>query len=253
MAVLDGKVGIVTGATSGIGRGCALAMAAAGARLIVTGRNEQRGTETVAQVEGVGGTAHFVRQDVTQEEDWRQVVEEAMNQFGHIDFLVNNAGDALLGSINTLTLKDLQFLLRVDVEGPFLGMKYVWPHLKASGGGVILNMSSIAGQKALEGGIAYCSAKGALTSLTRGAAIEGARGSAKIRVNSIHPGLIWTEGVTDVLGDSVEAYKPKLLQNIPLGRFGEPDDVGQAAVFLVSDAAKHITGVEFNIDGGQFV
>jgi len=253
MSVLDGKVGIVTGATSGIGRGCALAMAGAGAQLIVTGRNEARGVDTVKQIADLGGVSKFVRQDVTQEEDWRDVVDAAMTQFGHIDFLLNNAGDAKLGPISQLTLDDLQFLLRVDVEGPFLGMKHVWPHLVASGGGVILNMSSIAGQKALDGGIAYCSAKGALTALTRGAAIEGARDSAKIRVNSIHPGLIWTEGVTDVLGDNVEAFKPKLLQNIPLGDFGVPDDVGQATVFLVSDAAKHITGIEFNIDGGQYV
>ena len=253
MGVLIEKVGIVTGATSGIGRACALSMASAGAQLVVTGRNEERGCQTIELIEELGGVAQFVRQDVTSEDAWAHVTKVAFERFGHLDFLLNNAGDAILGPISKLTIDDLQFLLRVDVEGPFLGMKHVWPHLLASGGGVILNMASIAGQRALDGGIAYCCAKGALTSLTRAAAIEGTRDGAKIRVNSIHPGLIWTEGVTDVLGDNVDAYKPKLLQNIPLGRFGEPGDVGQAAVFLVSDAAKHITGVEFNIDGGQYV
>ena len=104
----------------------------------------------------------------------------------------------VLGSLEKLSLDDLLFLLRVDVEGPFLGMKHAWSHLAEAGGGVILNMSSIAGQRPISGGIAYCAAKGALTSLTRGAAAEGK--PVNIRVNSIHPGMIWTEGVTDILG-----------------------------------------------------
>jgi NAD(P)-dependent dehydrogenase (short-subunit alcohol dehydrogenase family) len=147
-----------------------------------------------------------------------------------------------------VTPDTLRFLLRVDVEAPFLGMQAAWPHL-LNDGGVIINMSSVTGQKGMAGATAYCTAKGAQTALTRAAAVEGK--SVNIRVNSMHPGMIWTEGVTDVLGDNVEEYKPRLLANIPYGQFGEPKNVAAACVYLASDEARNITGIEFNVDGGQ--
>jgi NAD(P)-dependent dehydrogenase (short-subunit alcohol dehydrogenase family) len=249
MQRLADKIAIVTGATSGIGRGCALAMARAGAKLIVTGRNVERGRITVDMIEALGGKSVFVQQDVTRQEDWESVIDTTLETYGRLDILFNNAGDARLGPLTELTLDTLQFLLRVDLEGPFLGMQAAWPHLVSAGGGSIINMSAVAGQRGMAGGTAYCTVKGAQTALTRAAAMEGT--AVNIRVNSMHPGLIWTEGVTDVLGDNVEEFTPRLLANIPFGEFGEPRHVAAACVYLASDEARNVTGIEFNVDGGQ--
>jgi NAD(P)-dependent dehydrogenase (short-subunit alcohol dehydrogenase family) len=249
MGRLNDKVGIVTGATSGIGRGCALAMVEAGAKLVVTGRNVERGQITVDMIEALGGEAVFVQQDVTQEADWHRVIDTTLERFGRVDVLLNNAGDAKMGPITELTLDTLQFLLRVDLEGPFLGMKLVWPHLVAAGGGAIINMSSVAGQRGMAGSSAYSTVKGAQAAMSRAAAMEGA--PVNIRVNSMHPGLIWTEGVTDVMGDNVEEFKPRLLAHVPWGAFGEPKNVADACVYLASDESRHVTGIELNVDGGQ--
>ena len=249
MRRLENKVGIVTGATSGIGRGCALAMAEAGAKLIVTGRNVERGHITVDMIDKLGGDSGFVQQDVTSEADWHTVIDTTIERFGRLDILLNNAGDAELGPLTGLSLDTLRFLLRVNLEGPFLGMKLAWPHLVAAGGGAIINMSSVAGQRGLVGGTAYCAVKGAQASLTRAAAMEGA--AVNIRVNSMHPGLIWTEGVTDVMGDNVEEFKPRLLAHVPWGAFGKPKNVADACVYLACDESRHVTGIELNVDGGQ--
>ncbi len=249
MRPLDDKVAIVTGATSGIGRGCAIAMAAAGAKIIATGRNLERGADAERRIRDAGGECHFVRQDVTQEKDWQTVIATTLKHFGKLDILVNNAGDALLGPINTLSRDTLDFLLAVDVEGPFLGMKYAWPHLQQAADGVVVNMSSITGQKAVPGGTAYCTAKGAQAALTRAAANQGA--AVGIRVISFHPGFIWTEGVTDVMGDNVDEFLPRILAHVPFGEAGEPRHIGDAMVYLCSEAARSISGIEFNVDGGQ--
>ncbi len=249
MGLLSGKVAIVTGATSGIGKGCAIEMAKAGAKVVVTGRNEERGANTVRLVHDVGGDVTFVRQDVTVEADWTRVMDITMAAYGRVDCLVNNAGEAVIKLLEKLTLDDFQFLLRVDLDGPFLGMKHVWPYLKKSGGGTILNMSSITGQKGGAIGTAYCAAKGAQLGMTKAAALEGA--AHNIRVNSIHPGLIWTEGVPDVMGPNVEEYMPKLRASVPTGEVGETWHVGKTVVYLASEEASYVTGAEINIDGGQ--
>jgi len=249
MGVLSGKVAIVTGATSGIGKGCAIEMAKAGARLVVTGRNEERGANTVRLVREVGGEVMFVRQDVTDEGDWIKVMDATIAAYGRLDCLLNNAGEAVVKPLEELTLDHLQFLLRVDLDGPFLGMKHAWPHLKRAGGGTIMNMSSITGQKGGAKGSAYCAAKGAQLALTRAGALEGA--AHNIRVNSIHPGLIWTEGVPDVMGPNPETYLPRLRASVPMGEVGETWHVGTAVVFLASDEASYITGAELNVDGGK--
>jgi len=249
MRPLENKVAIVTGANSGIGRGCALTMAAAGAKIIATGRNLERGADAEQRIRNAGSECYFVPQDVTQEADWQRVIAETLKHFGKLDILVNNAGDALLGPINTLTRDTLDFLLAVDVEGPFLGMKYAWPHLKKADDGVVVNMSSITAQKAVPGGTAYCTAKGAQAALTRAAATQGA--AVGIRVISMHPGFIWTEGVTDVMGDNIDEFMPRILASVPMGEAGEPRHIGDAMVYLCSESARSITGIEFNVDGGQ--
>ncbi|MBL8645585.1 MAG: SDR family oxidoreductase [Rhodospirillaceae bacterium] len=249
MGVLSGKVVIVTGATSGIGKGCAIEMAKAGAKVVATGRHEERGANTVRLVKEVGGDVIFVRQDVTQEADWVKVMDTTLSTYGRLDCLLNNAGEAVVKPLEQLTIDHLQFLLRVDLEGPFLGMKHAWPHLKKAGGGTIMNMSSITGQKGGPKGSAYCAAKGAQLGLTRAGALEGA--PFNIRVNSIHPGMIWTEGIPDVMGPNPETYRHLLEATVPTKVLGETWHVGTAAVYLASDEAAYITGAEFNVDGGK--
>lgn len=249
MGVLDGKVAIVTGTTAAsIGRACAMSLAMAGAKVVVTGRKEPGGKETEQLIRHAGGDALYVRQDVTLEEDWQRVIKTTLETYGRIDFLVNNAGEAVVKPVEELTRDDLIFLRLVDLDGPFLGMKYAWPHMVSAGGGVILNMSSIVGQKANPRSTAYGAIKGAQLGLTRAGAIEGA--NVNIRVNSIHPGMIWTAGVPDVLGPDAEKKKPMVAARIPWGETGEPHHVGDPVVYLCSEAGKYITGVEFNIDGG---
>jgi 3(or 17)beta-hydroxysteroid dehydrogenase len=249
MGVLSGKVVIVTGATSGIGKGCAIEMAKEGAKVVVTGRNEERGANTVRLVKDVGGDVIFVRQDVTVEQDWVKVLDATIATFGRLDCLLNNAGEAVIKPLEKLTLDDVQFLLRVDLDAPFLGIKHAWPHLVKSGGGTIMNMSSITGQKGGHLGSAYCAVKGAQLGLTRAAALEGA--AHNIRVNSIHPGMIWTEGVPDVMGPNVDEYMPRLRAGVPMGEVGETWHVGKAVVYLASDEAAYVTGIEMNVDGGK--
>lgn len=249
MGALDGKVAIVTGTTAdSIGRACAMGLAMAGAKVVVTGRTVAGGKETESLIRDAGGDALFVRQDVTVEDDWERVVKTTIDTYGRIDFLVNNAGEAVVKPIEELTRDDLIFLRLVDLDGPFLGMKHAWPHMVAAGGGVILNMSSIVGQKANPKGTAYGAIKGAQLGLTRSGALEGA--PVNIRVNSVHPGMIWTAGVPDVLGPKAEEMKPMLAAKIPWGECGESRHVADPVVFLCSEAGAYITGAEFNIDGG---
>jgi NAD(P)-dependent dehydrogenase (short-subunit alcohol dehydrogenase family) len=246
---LDGKVAIVTGTTAAsIGRACAMGLAMAGANVVVTGRTVAGGEETEQLIREAGGDALFIRHDVTVEDDWQRVIKTTIDTYGRLDFLVNNAGEAIVKPIEELTRDDLIFLRLVDLDGPFLGMKYAWPHMVAAGGGVILNMSSIVGQKGNPRGTAYGAIKGAQLGLTRTGAIEGA--AVNIRVNSVHPGMIWTAGIPDVLGPNAESMKPMMAGRIPWGETGEPHHVGDPVVFLCTDAGKYITGVEFNIDGG---
>ncbi len=249
MGALDGKVAIITGCTAAsIGRACAMSMALQGAKVVVTGRTEAGGQETEQLVKEAGGEALFVRQDVTLEEDWERVVQTTLDTYGQLNVLINNAGEAIVKAIADLTHDNLLFLRHVDLDGPFLGMKYVWPHLIAAGGGVILNMSSIVGQKGMPQGTAYGAIKGGQLGLTRAGALEGA--PHNIRVVSVHPGMIWTAGVPDVLGPKAEEMRPTIAACLPWGETGEPHHVGDACAFLCTDAAKYITGCEFNIDGG---
>ena len=249
MGALDGKVAIITGCTAAsIGRACAMSIALQGAKVVVTGRTEAGGQETERLIKDAGGNALFVRQDVTLEEDWQRVIQTAVDTYGRLDFLVNNAGEAIVKPVEQLTFDDLLFLRHVDLDGPFTGMKLAWPHLVEAGGGVIVNMSSIVGQKGMPHGTAYGAIKAAQLGMTRTAALEGA--PVNIRAVSVHPGLIWTAGVPDVLGPKAEEMKPGIAAQIPWGEAGESEHVGDAVAFLCTDAAQYITGCEFNIDGG---
>ena len=248
---LEGKRVVITGATSGIGRGCAVHMAEEGARIIFTGRNEEGAAETLRMVgEAVpGAEVEFLRQDVTMKADWTRLYGRVREAWGAMDVLLSNAGDARLGPLEHVKPEDLDFLLKVNVEGQFLGLRDGLP-LMAPGGSIIV-MSSRAGLRGFPQGTAYTCAKGALTALAKVVAAEAAALGTGIRVNSVHPGLVWTESVERVLKGSAEELRTQMEAHVPMRKIGHPRDVGELVCYLSSDDARHITGAELSIDGGM--
>ena len=252
IASLTGKIALITGATStfGIGRVSAVAMAIAGAYVFVTSRDPEKGAEVVAEIENRGGQASFLKIDVTVEDDWAQAMAAVREQFGRLDILVNNAGNAISGLIEDLPLGTVWYLAHLNIEGAFLGTTYAWPLIKNSGG-VILDINSVAGQGGSVGGTGYPSSKGGLLGLSRAAAVDGRQHG--IRVISVHPGGTWTPGMERVRGITKEQYLRSVKESgrVPLGVPAESADVAAALVYLASDGAKHVTGIEYNIDGGS--
>lgn len=249
MGVLSGKVIVVTGATSGIGKGSALRLAEAGAALVLTGRDRARGAAVLDQVKALGGPAIFVPLEVSRPEDWAAVVDATLRAHGHIDVLVNNAGDAVMMPLAQLPLDAMAYLLDVNVSGPFLGLRAVWPHMRRQGGGLIVNVNSVAGLRGNLNGSAYCASKAAQLGLTRAAAAEGA--ADNIRVVSLHPGFILTEGLEETLRANPAMLQPMIDTMIPTKAPGRPAQIGDALVYLCSDDAKALTGAEIVIDGGM--
>jgi len=246
---LRGKVAMVTGATSGLGRACAVSLAKRGVRLVLTGRNVERGQETLDLVRAAGGDGLVVRHDVTVESDWRNVLRQATAAFGPLDILVNNAGDRRPAKIEAATYADAFYILRVNVHSTFLGMKHGASAMPARGG-VMLNMSSIGGMHGSVGNVDYSAAKAMVTFLSQVAAAELApRG---IRVVPVNPGVYFTEGFYRNRPDPVQAERDKkgAATSIPIGHSGDVADFGEAMAFLVSDEARAMTGSNFVTDGG---
>lgn len=251
MGRLDGKVAIVTGSTSGIGRATAICLAGEGAKVVVTGRNEERGHITVDTIHQQGGEAVFARQEVTEEGDWKSLIALTTDTFGGTDILINNAGDCVLKPIEEIDTELFLFHLRVNIEACFLGMKYAMPEMWRRGGGAIVNISSVAGLKGGVGGTAYGASKGGMTAMTRSAALEGTRDGAIVRINTLHPGFIWGEGVVESMGEAGAAkFRETMVGRTPLKRVGEPDDIAQTVLFLASDDAASVNGADIVVDGG---
>ncbi|MDX2224473.1 MAG: SDR family oxidoreductase, partial [Rhodospirillaceae bacterium] len=217
VADLSGRVALVTGATSGIGRGCALGLAGAGAFVYATGRNAERGAETVGLIEAAGGQGASLRLDVTVEQDWIDALESVRQRHGRLDVLVNNAGDIGFGPLERSSLDQMREFRRINLDGPFFGLTHAWPLMEKNGAAAI-NIVSTTGQRGIANAVAYSASKGALTGLTKAAAEDGRR--AGIRVNSIHPGAVWTEGLARMMNDTLEGYTAKMKENraTPLAR-----------------------------------
>ena len=247
---LDGKIAIITGATSGIGRATALRFAEAGARLAIVGRNREALAEVAREIKERGGEVIEISSDVTIEEDVARFVAETIERFERLNVLVNAAGAIVSGTIEQATLTDWDAMMNVNLRAVFHLMQLAVPHLVETGGNVV-NVSSVNGLRAFSGVLAYCVSKAAVDQLTRCAALElAAKG---VRVNAVNPGVVRTE-IHRRGGMNEETYETFLEHSKgthPLGRVGDPCEVAELILFLASERAAWITGATYSIDGGR--
>ncbi|MET0405677.1 MAG: glucose 1-dehydrogenase [Cystobacter sp.] len=247
---VEGKVALVTGAASGLGKAMAAMLVREGARVAVTDRNEE-GARAVAQ--SLGASARAWTLDVTQEEHWTRVVDEVLATFGRLDVLVNNAGVGLMKDIESLTLAQWRYVHTVNVDGTFLGCQHGIRAMRQCGArGSLINISSVAGLVGVADFPSYSSSKGAVRLLTKSVALHCARKGYGIRCNSVHPTYIETpmvDALANLMGDA-RAGREALARAIPLGSLGEPDDIAHAVLYLASDESKLMTGSELVVDGG---
>jgi 3-oxoacyl-[acyl-carrier protein] reductase len=245
MALLDGRTAVITGAAQGLGYAIAEAYIAEGARVVI---GDLDGAAAVVAAGQLGGEdrAIGVSCDVTSEEDVDRLLEVAVDAFGGVDVMVNNAGITRDRTMRKMTLDDFGFVIDVHLRGTWLGTRAAASLMRDQGrGGSIINMSSISGKVGNPGQTNYSAAKAGIVGLTKAAAKEV--GFAGVRVNALQPGIIET-AMTEALSDEVRAAR---LADVPLGRFGRPDEVAKVAVFLASDMASYLTGITIEIAGGR--
>ncbi len=243
---LKDKIAIVTGGASGMGAATARLFAREGAKVVLTDVNEADGQAVAASIKSNSGEARFIKHDVTSETDWQSVVDQTVAAYGTIDILVNNAG--VSGSIpDKFDMEMWDRQMSINAKSVFLGMRAVVPVMQKAKRGAIVNISSISGivgQDVVHMG--YNAAKGAVRLMTKSAAVQFAKDG--IRVNSIHPGLMPPMRTSKLTADPV--IRNKMLKAVPMNRFGEVDEVAYANLFLASDEASYITGIEVPVDGG---
>ncbi|MBL6751705.1 MAG: glucose 1-dehydrogenase [Nevskia sp.] len=248
---VDGKVALVTGAAKGLGEAIAQVLHAHGAKLLLTDVDTAGGEAVAARINADGGQALFLRHDVTAEEQWIAAVARAHAHFGGLHILVNNAGLGKAASAEDETLEQWRLVMSVNLDGVFLGTKHGIRGMKQSGGSIV-NISSIEGIIAEPSLAAYNASKAGVRNLTKSAALHCARSRYGIRVNSVHPGYIWTPMVENhlrIVGD-VAAGRREIDKLHPIGHMGEPIDVAYGVLYLASEASKFVTGAELVIDGG---
>lgn len=260
---VEGKVALVTGGASGIGRGCAERLAQEGATIVVTDLQDDKGAQTVEAIKAMGGRASYLHHDVTSEQAWIDVIAAVKAAHGRLDILVNNAGIGIGGSVLTMTLADFQKQTAVNLDGVFLGVKHSIPLMRENGGGSIINMSSVAGLKGSAILAGYCATKGGVRLFTKAVAMECAAAKDGVRVNSVHPGIIetpiWDTIVgTGEVGDNARPPRGAALdamsaEGVPLGVKGYPEDIANGVLWLASDESRYVTGAEIVIDGGLSV
>jgi NAD(P)-dependent dehydrogenase (short-subunit alcohol dehydrogenase family) len=263
MNSLDGKVALISGAARGIGGETARLMAQAGAKLVIGDVLDDRGQAMLATIRSAGGQAEYVHLDVTKEQDWTAAVDHALGQFGKLDILVNNAGVFIGKGIEEISLDEWNRLVGVNMTGVFLGTRLAAPALREAAkssehGSAIVNLASIAGIVGSQLDPLYSMTKGGVTLFTKSAALEFARKGYRIRVNSIHPGVIQTDmgeqtfvarsqrfGINDTA-----QVRQTVTETVPWGRLGVPMDIAKGIVFLASDDAGYMNGAGLVVDGG---
>jgi len=240
---------IVTGGSSGIGRAIAMAFAREGAKVVIADLVETdrlEGKNTISLIKALGGAAIFVKTDISLEEDVKEMIRAAVEHFGHLDILVNNAGVVFEKTVEETSVQDWDRLMGVNVKGPFLGCKYAIPEMRKVGKGKIINIGSISGVMGQKRLSAYCASKAALVNLTRAMALDYAEDN--INVNAICPGVIETAMTIDWLKDP--EWSRLRLESTPALRFGRPEDIAHAAVFLASGESDFVVGHCLMVDGG---
>ena len=250
MGRISGKVAIVTGAASGLGSAISSLFAKEGAKVIATDINADDGKSIVDKIIADGGEAIFVRQDISLEEDWQKLMAFTMERYGRLDIHVNCAGVFLTGSIESLTLEQWRWVMSINLDGVFLGVKYAAEAMKKNSGGSIINLSSVGGMVGTIDSAPYNASKAGVRLLSKAAAMEFSKTGYdyNIRVNSVHPGVIETPMTAPMIQDPKGGAE--MLSWTPIGHFGEPLDVAYGVLFLASEESKFITGSELVIDGG---
>ncbi len=251
---VKGKVALVTGGASGIGRASAILLGKEGATVVVSDIQDDMGKDTVGAIKKAGGDAVYLRHDVANEDAWISVIVEIKNRFGKLNVLVNNAGIAIAGPIVEMTLADWRRQQSINLDGVFLGIKHGVPLMRASGGGSIINISSVAGLKGSANLAGYCATKGGVRLFTKAAAMETV--GDNIRVNSVHPGIIetpiWLAIVpgANLPGANTPDLDTLAANAVPMAKKGVPEDIAQGVLYLASDESRYVTGSELVIDGG---
>jgi glucose 1-dehydrogenase len=244
---MEGERALVTGSTAGIGRAIAVAFAAEGAAVVVTGRNTDRGNNVAQEITAAGGTAHFVAADLHDERSCTGLVDDAAERLGGLTVLVNNAagGDARDASVAEITTEAWEAILRVDLTAPMWCARASIPHLRAGGHGAIVNISTRQAERASPGFAAYVAAKAGLNGLTRAIAVEEAKNG--IRCNTVSPGYV----LNDRRDADLAPERRALLEGMHLTRLGEASDVADACLYLASRESGFVTGINLQLDGGS--
>ncbi|CAM4234870.1 SDR family oxidoreductase [Kerstersia similis] len=250
MGRVAGKVALVTGAALGIGKASAELLAREGAKVVVTDLKVEEGQAVVSTIKEQGGEAIFVQHDASKEDQWEKAIAATFDAFGKLNIVVNNAGIALGKNVEETTLAEWRKVQDINLDGVFLGTRFGIEALKKSGGGSIINLSSIEGLIGDPNLAAYNASKGGVRIFTKSAALHCAQARYGIRVNSVHPAYIWTPLVQELAQDEQsDAYK-RLVSLHPVGHLGEPNDIAYGILYLASDESKFVTGSELVIDGG---
>ena len=250
MTRLAGKVALVTGGGTGIGRAIAMAFAREGAAVAVAGRRLEKVKEVASAIEKQGGASLALRCDVANAKDAERAISETAKKFGKLNVLVNNAGTLSVSTVDTITEDDWDRVITVNLKGPFLMSRAALKEFRKNGGGTIVNIGSVLGLVAMKDRAAYCASKGGVTMLTKAMALDHAH--ENVRVNCICPSIVETELVKGLFDDSEQGkrLKQSRMGTIPLGRFGRPADVADLAVFLASEESSWLTGAAIPLDGG---
>jgi NAD(P)-dependent dehydrogenase (short-subunit alcohol dehydrogenase family) len=247
---LSGKVALITGGGTGIGRAIALAFAREGASVTVAGRRLEKLREVIGEVQKAGGAGLAMECDVTRAREAERAVKGTVERFGRLNVLVNNAGTLHVSTVEGISEEEWDRVMAVNVKGPFLMSRAVLPEFRKCNGGAIVNIGSVLGLFAVKDRAAYSASKGAVTMLTKSMALDHAH--EKIRVNCICPSVVETDLVKGVFNETEpgQAMLKARLATIPLGRLGRPEDVAEMAVFLASEEASWLTGAAIPLDGG---
>jgi NAD(P)-dependent dehydrogenase (short-subunit alcohol dehydrogenase family) len=248
MGLFVGKVALVTGGSSGIGRACAVAFAREGAKVVIGDRQVEQGEETIQMVKEAGSDGLFIKTDVAKEADIKMMVEKTIATYDRLDYACNNAGIQQLPTpLPEQTEETFDKIMNVNVKGVWLGMKYQIPQMLKNGSGAIVNISSVAGLIGFPSLGLYTASKHAVLGLTKSAALEYAKSG--IRINAICPGGIKTEMMERVAQENPQMLE-QVMQMHPIGRFGEPEEIAHSVIWLCSNQASFVTGQSLAVDGG---